>query len=419
VAVNSGSSLMSSFGRPHFVMEHDEACDWTAGRLASALPPIPAWASCAEVFRILNEADGQRAAAIVDNDGHVVGLVNRLQFLARYSKRFTPELFDKRSITTLANPDALIVDEHMPVGDLANLIASDHPDALRECFVVTRGGTYLGIGTSEALVKAKVAMLTERERQLNAALVAAEDADRTRANFLALMSHELRTPLNAIIGFSEVLSNELFGPHSVPRYGEYARDIHGAGRHLLALINDILDLSKSESGKLELYIEPVEVGPLIRECMKLVAVRAADGQVSLHTNVPPDLPALRADTLRIKQIVLNLLSNAVKFTMPGGHVEASAMVNDSGGVEIAVADTGIGMEPEMIPIALEPFRQIDSPLSRNVEGTGLGLSLAKSLTECHGGTIEIESEPRKGTIVRLKMPPGRTIWMEDAEARSA
>lgn len=410
---------MSSFGHAHAVSKPDLECEWTAGRLALELPAFPAWATCADVFRVLHETDGQRAAAVVDNDGKVVGLVNRLRFLARYARRFIPELYDRRPITTLANCEPLVVDEQMAVSELASVITLDHPDALRECFVVTRAGQYLGIGTAEALVKAKVAILTAREEQLNAALVAAEAADRTRSNFLALMSHELRTPLNAIIGFSEVLAHELFGAHSVKRYGEYACDIHGAGRHLLALINDILDLSKSEAGQLELYSEPVDVEALLRDCTRLLAGRAADGKVALHVCVTDDLPPVRADTLRIKQVVLNLLSNAVKFTLPGGQVEASARVLVDGGVEIAIADTGIGMEPEMIPIALEPFRQIDSPLSRNVEGTGLGLSLAKSLAERHGGTIAIESAPQKGTTVRFQLPAGRTIWLDVAEARTA
>lgn len=410
---------MSSFGHSRFLLTSDPGLGWTAGRLAAELPAFPEWATCADAFRILHDNDAQRAAAIVDSEGRVVGLINRLRFLARYAKRFIPELYDKRPITALANPEPLVVDEAMPVSDLATLITADHPDALRECFVVTREGRYLGIGTSEALVRAKVAILTVREEQLDRALMAAEDADRTRANFLALMSHELRTPLNAIIGFSEVLSGELFGPHAVPRYGGYSKDILDAGKHLLALINDILDLSKSEAGQLELHCEPVDVCALLQDCVRLVAGRAADRKVVLELAVSDDLPPVMGDTLRIKQVVLNLLSNAVKFTQAGGSVLVSAGVNAEGGVEIAVRDTGIGMEPEQIPIALEAFRQIDSPLSRNVEGTGLGLSLAKSLAERHGGCLEIESAPSKGTTVRFVLPPGRTIWLDDLAAKSA
>lgn len=410
---------MSSFGRAVANTKTPSEGDWTAGGLAAELPAISADMTCAKVFAALSDPAGQRAAAVVDNDGRVLGLVNRLRFLARYAQRFIPELYDRRPILALANPTPFVVDEHMPLSELAAIITLDHPDALRECFIVTRHGRYLGIGTSEALVRAKVALLTAREAQLNNALVAAEDADRTRSNFLALMSHELRTPLNAIIGFSELLANELFGPHSVPKYGEYARDIHGAGRHLLTLINAILDLSKSEAGQMTLHAEPMNVAELLHDCARLLQTRAADGNVRLQVDVPADLPAVRADALRLKQILLNLLSNAVKFTLPGGEVHASAALTGDGGVAITIADSGIGMDPDMIPIALEPFRQIDSPMCRQVEGTGLGLSLAKSLVERHGGTLEIQSAPQKGTTVRVVLPPGRTIHLQQDELKTA
>lgn len=397
----------------------DMEADWDAGRLADAIPPIPAHVTCAVIYEKLKEPDAPSAVVVVDEQGRPLGLVNRLRFLARYAQRFVPELYDRRPILALANTKPLIVDEAMTIGELAAMITLDHPDALRECFIVTHEGRYLGIGTSEALIKAKVALLTAREEQLQAALVAAEDADRTRSNFLALMSHELRTPLNAIIGFSEVLAGELFGPHQVKRYGEYANDILGAGRHLLALINDILDLSKSESGQMELYSEPVDMTKLVEDCVRLVHSRAVDGKVELHTQVVDNLPMIRADALRLKQVVLNLTTNAVKFTLPGGSVTISARLDSVGGLVLSIADTGIGMDPEMIPIALEPFRQISSPLARNVEGTGLGLSLAKSLTERHGGTLAIDSAPGKGTTVWIRLPPERTIVTEWDEAKIA
>jgi two-component system cell cycle sensor histidine kinase PleC len=411
---------MSSFGGAHSVVLPEVEADWKAGRLADPIAPIPMDVTCALVHEKMKEPDAPSAVAVIDDLGRPLGLVNRLRFLARYSQRFIPELYDRRPILAMANTTPFVVEESMTLGDLANMITLDHPDALRDCFIVTQGGQYLGIGSSEALIKAKVALLTAREEQLRAALVAAEDADRTRSNFLALMSHELRTPLNAIIGFSEVLSGELFGPHLVPRYGEYASDILGAGRHLLALINDILDLSKSESGQLELFSEPVTVRTLVEDCLRLVHSRAVDGKVDIRIAISQDLPPIRADELRLKQVVLNLITNAVKFTMPGGKVEIDAHLDDEGGMMISISDTGIGMAPDMIHIALEPFRQISSPLSRNVEGTGLGLSLAKSLTERHGGVLLIDSEPGLGTTVTIKLPRGRTILPEPLpEVRSA
>jgi two-component system cell cycle sensor histidine kinase PleC len=393
-----------------------EPVESKAGSLAEPLPAFNVSMSCAEAYERLHRPGAQIAAAIVDDDNRVRGIVNRLRFLARYAQRYVPELFGRQSVLRLANAEPLVVDENMPVAELGALITLDRPDALRECFVVTGSGTYLGIGTSEALVRAKVALLMAREQQLHAALMGAQDANRTKSNFLALMSHELRTPLNAIIGFSEVLAGELFGPHASPRYREYAQDIHGAGRHLLALINDILDLSKSEAGRLELYPEPIDLAGLFRDCVRLVRDRAREHGLAVTVRAHPNLPRLYADPLRMKQVVLNLLSNSVKFTPRDGKVEVCAEAGPAGLV-ISVKDTGIGMAPEMIPVALEPFRQIASPLSRKVEGTGLGLSLVRSLTEQQGGRIAIESAPNAGTTVRLSFPP-RCIVVETV-ARSA
>ncbi len=387
---------------------HSNEAEWRAGALALALPAFDDTMTCAEVYAIFQQPDAQLAAAVIDRQNHVVGIVNRLRFLAHYAQRYIPELFGKQSIMRLANANALVIDEEMSVAELGAMITLDCPDALRECFVVTRDGRYLGIGTSESLVRAKVALLVSREQQLKAALLAAEDANQTKSNFLALMSHELRTPLNAIIGFSEVLANELFGPHVTQRYREYSNDIHGAGRHLLALINDILDLSKSEAGRLDLFPEALDLAALFDDCIRLTHGRALENGVNVKTAMADDLPMLFADALRMKQVVLNLLSNAVKFTLPGGAVTLGADLDADGGIVIGVSDTGIGMAPELIPLALEPFRQIASPLSRKAEGTGLGLSLVKSLTEQQGGRLVIHSEPNVGTTVELIFPQDRS-----------
>ncbi|MDB6090203.1 MAG: hypothetical protein JWN85_2987, partial [Gammaproteobacteria bacterium] len=278
-----------------------------------------------------------------------------------------------------------------------------------ECFVVTRRGRYLGVGTGEALLQGKVRLLQAREGELSRALTAETSANAAKSDFLALMSHELRTPLNAIIGFSELLGTEMLGPLGHPRYREYANDVHGAGRHLLALINDILDLSKAAAGKFELSCEEIVPADVITECLKLTRGKAHEGGLRLTQDLAPGLPNLFADRLRFKQVLLNLCSNAIKFTPPGGSVHVTANYGEDGSFVLAVRDTGIGMAPEQIPMALEPFRQIASPLARNTEGTGLGLALVKSLVECHDGTLEIESALNRGTTVRLVLPPSRTV----------
>jgi len=244
----------------------------------------------------------------------------------------------------------------------------------------------------------------------------AEQTSRAKSDFLATMSHELRTPLNAIIGFSELIAAETFGPIT-PRYVEYARDIHNSGNHLLDIINDILDLSKIEAGKLELSDDTVDVGRVADSCLRLVEARAQQNGIMLTRDVAPGLPGLRADARAVKQILLNLLSNAIKFTPSGGQVRLTARPAPGGGLLASVADTGIGMKPEDVPRALEPFAQIESTLTRRFEGTGLGLPLCRRLAELHGGSLELESELGRGTVATVYFPAGRAVTAPPAPRR--
>lgn len=391
----------------------DNAAPWTAQQLAAPWPTLSCHITCAQVFDWLEEHLGQPAVAVVDENNAVVGLVNRILFLSNYARRYYPELYGKRQILALANKKPLVVDEMTGVAELGAALVFENPAALIECFVVTSRGRYLGIGTGEALMRSKVALLQARERELSRAVVDAREASRAKSNFLALMSHELRTPLNAIIGFSEILSTEIFGPLGNTKYAEYSRDIHAAGTHLLALINDILDVSKAEAGKLDLYVEPVSLPEMIADCVKLLTGRAQEGRLKLSVACYDDLPCVMGDQMRLKQIVLNLLSNAVKFTPPGGYVTVGAQHTATGGVDIFVRDTGIGMAPEQIPVALEPFRQIGSAHARQFEGTGLGLSLVKSLVELHDGELFIDSALNAGTTVRARFPALRCAASKD------
>jgi PAS domain S-box-containing protein len=253
------------------------------------------------------------------------------------------------------------------------------------------------------------------ERQLRAAKAEAESlrddalsADRAKSEFLATMSHELRTPLNAIIGFSEAMMHEVMGPIGSARYREYACDIHNSGQHLLELINSILDLSKLQARSMSLNEEVIDLGSVAAACVRLVRERASKSQVELRAALPPHLLLVRADELRLKQVLLNLLSNAVKFTPEGGTVAISAL-QDARGTEIVVADTGIGLTEEEIGLALQPFRQIDNSLGRRHQGTGLGLPLSKALVELHGGELRIDSSPGRGTRVTMVLPAERTV----------
>lgn len=240
-----------------------------------------------------------------------------------------------------------------------------------------------------------------------AAKQVAEKASRTKSEFLANMSHELRTPLNAIIGFSEVVKSEMFGP-AVPKYREYAVDIHNAGTHLLSVINDILDFTKTEAGKLELRDEEVELSGILEETAVMARQLAADRGLRLHVDIGP-LPLMVLDRLRVKQAILNLLSNALKFTDKGGGVWICASQDSTGSVAICIKDTGIGIAPEMISSVFEPFRQIDSALARKYEGTGLGLSLVKAIVELHSGKLSVESKVGQGTAVSIVFPLDRVL----------
>jgi len=299
----------------------------------------------------------------------------------------------------------------------------------------TKDGGYVSVGTDITPLKRHEEKLIDSERRLIATIsdlrasqqalesqaqqladlaekyaeekTRAEEANQAKSSFLANMSHELRTPLNAIIGFSEIMESGMFGPLGADRYGEYCRDIRDSGRYLLDVINDILDMSKIEAGRLRLDPEDLELDKMLADAMRVVSGRAEEKRLTLDAEIDGGI-RFRADRRAFKQIVLNLLTNAVKFTPEHGRVTVRGRVS-AGSVMVAIEDTGIGIPKMALKKLGRPFEQVESQLTKSHQGSGLGLAIARSLTELHQGTLRIRSTPGVGTIVLLRLPLGADL----------
>jgi len=243
--------------------------------------------------------------------------------------------------------------------------------------------------------------------ELVAAKERAEASTRAKSNFLAHISHQLRTPLNNIVGFADVMRNEYFGPIGNERYRDYVGDIGHSAAHLSDLIEDLVDLARIEAGKLELEEKPSDISLLAEEALSMVRAQATQNGCSLQNNVPGNLPPVQLDPRRFKQVLLNLLSNAVKFTPASGRIAIMAEMEPDGGLLVKVSDTGEGMNDETLDLVTRSFDPGSVSVRSEKAGAGLGLPLARQLMELHGGALSVASEPRQGTVVSLRIPPGR------------
>lgn len=270
-------------------------------------------------------------------------------------------------------------------------------------------------GGGRVLIRTDITGLLLHEEELRRARDRAEDANRAKTIFLANISHELRTPLNAINGFSEIIAERLFGIESdaLDRYADYARDINLSGQHLLALINDLLDLTKIEAGEVRLQEEVIDLERLLATCVRLVREQADKAGVTVAVDCQTDGAGLRADTRMIRQILLNLVTNAIKFSGPGTNVALTFVRSADGGMLLSVKDEGIGMNPADIPTVMLPFGKLDNPMQANHNGVGLGLPLVKSLAELHGASLELVSAEGEGTTATVHFPIHRCIAVRD------
>lgn len=276
------------------------------------------------------------------------------------------------------------------------------------------GCVLVGVGLSIWLpavqrLSVEVSRRKETEKQLLQTKEAAEIANRAKSQFLANMSHELRTPLNAIIGFSELMKSESFGSLGHPNYKIYSTDILASGRHLLGMINDVLDVAKVEAEQLKLAERQFDLSSVIQSCFRMLFIRAQEAGVTLVADLPDKMPGFLGDETRIKQIIVNLVSNSVKFTDKGGTVTVTVLVRADNGLDIIVKDTGIGIAEEDIPLILKSFGQVQNSYTRNTEGTGLGLTLVQILAKVHDAAFTLESEVDVGTICTVQFPPERTM----------
>jgi PAS domain S-box-containing protein len=336
--------------------------------------------------------------------------------LARIYGYGSPEAL-MASLTDIA--DQLYVDPHRRAEFQAIMQANDRVSAF-ESEIRRRDGKMIWISENARAVRdwtgkivcyeGTVEDVTERHRaqqKLRAALAEAEEASRAKSAFLAAMSHELKTPLNAVLGFSEIIRDEMLGPIAPERYRGYAEDIHASGKRLLTIVSDVLDVAQLSGGAITLTPQSYSAKALIDESVTLARLATKDER-EVTVDIPDIFPAVEVDSKRLRQAIANLVCNALKFTPPGGRVTVSVRLERSGGMSFVVTDTGIGMEPQTIAAALEPFRQLDRSLSRRFEGAGLGLSITKSIVELHGGVLLIESAVGEGTTASIVLPASRT-----------
>ncbi|MDB5364053.1 MAG: hypothetical protein JWO51_5350 [Rhodospirillales bacterium] len=386
---------------------------WRATLLTLHARHLPPSATCGEAYALLAADEKLPGLAIIE-DGVIVGSIDRHSLLTTFARPVVRDVYERRPVALLMDRAPLIVDPDTNISDLSERIGRDKPSALMSGFIVAKDGRFIGMGSVLDILQLQVAEGRQRGQELEAARMEAVRADAAKSQFLANMSHELRTPLNAVIGFADIIQSEMFGSGEAAwnRYKDYAGDISSSGRFLLDVINDILDLTKAAAGKVELREDRMSVTALVSSAERFFRERAQIADLSLEISGPDEDIELWADETKLKQVLLNLVSNAIKFTPAGGRVSVRTERRTDGALALTVTDSGIGIAQGDLDRIFQPFVQVDSSLARRHAGTGLGLPLARSFIELHGGTIDLASQPGSGTRVTVLLPAARILAVE-------
>lgn len=377
------------------------------------VPAIDITATCHEAAELFRRMEDIVGFAVLDHNDPV-GILSRNDLTIKLATQFGHAVYGKRPVSDLMISDPLIVDISQSIDYVEQLITNGYENALFTGFIITDCNRYTGMGNVLSLMRESVKRTRFQNTQLARNTELANQANRLKSQFLAAMSHELRTPLNAIIGFSELITQEAFGPISPPRYGQYADDILESGRHLLSMISDILDMSKIEAGRYDLDERPLKVNSLARNVIKMCSVLADKKDISLETEMPSQSPILIADERALKQMLLNLVSNGIKYTENEGKVVLRITDNIENGIQICVEDNGVGIAATEIEHMIEPFVQVAQRHNDKTEGTGLGLAIVKALADLHDSQFQLKSALGQGTRAVLLFPPFRRYVKESA-----
>jgi len=377
-------------------------------------PTVGPDATGGEVLAILKRSPLTSIIAVVDEDGTVLGALERDRILSAFSQPLWYDVYNRRPIWPLANRRPLLVDRAVALDEIKALIAREYPSAIQSGFLIAEDGRFAGLGAMSQLLELTVKQAQRRLVELDHARTAAESAAAARSRFLATVSHELRTPLNAIIGFSDLLLMQVEGGGQAMKLDEYLGDIRSSGRHLLQIINDILDFSKLETGTVMLDEAEFALEPMIASAIRIARGQSETKDVVLKTTPIDPRLVLQGDERKLRQVLLNLISNAIKFTPAGGTVEVSTHVDARGARVIMVRDTGVGISGHDLERVFEPFVQADGNLDRASSGTGLGLPLSRKLAELHGGTLHLESAVGIGTTAIVTLPQQRVTAIGSA-----